>query len=178
MGCRPVTSAIAEFGTMKQNSGPVEDPMTQPEATDRPGGSSFNRSEGLAIMKMIHDHYRMDIEQIWKRGAIYLTVSSALLGLVSSDYFKHGTLKINFSYVGIALSLVWLANAGVSCYWIKQWKDELKRIDKKINPYKSFTFRETISNRVCSVLLRPHNHAIVLPIVFVIIWIRNLQQLA
>lgn len=145
--------------------------MAQMKRQYPPSVSDLSYSESLDIMKMVHEHYRMDIEQIWKRGIVYLTISSALVALISSNNFKLGGPRILFIGFGLSISLIWLINSILSHRWISVWRCHLTRIDANINPYRSFSDGEAKASRVLSLLSRPQFYAVILPAMFVVIWL-------
>lgn len=128
-------------------------------------------SNKLEIMKMVHDHYRMDIEQIWKRGAIYLTINSAAIGLIASGQIKYHIPSQALSMTGVLCASAWLFNALLSHRWIKIWRTELVEIDKDINIYAPFYKQEVIDSPILSTLLRPQISAIMLPLIFIFVWL-------
>lgn len=145
--------------------------MARTEYRYPPNMSDLSYSESLDIMKMVHEHYRMDIEQIWKRGIVYLTISSALVALISSDHFRLEGPRILFIGFGLSISVIWLINSILSHRWISVWRSHLTRIDTHINPYKSFSEGEAKRSRVRSLLSRPQFYAVILPAMFVLIWL-------
>jgi len=113
----------------------------------------------------------MDIEQIWKRGAVYLTVSSALFVLILSDKFDVSGSETKFVFVGLIISVIWFINSSLTCYWIWVWRCELQKIDADVNPYQSFSRRETKGHWLFSLLSRPQLYAACLPAIFVAVWL-------
>lgn len=128
------------------------------------------RGEKLEIMRMVHEHYRMDIEQIWKRGTVYLTISSALFALISSKDFVSDVSKSIFVLFGLVISGVWFINAVLSYRWIGVWRRHLVRIDSEINPFRSFSEGEGSEHWLWSHVKRPQTYALALPLASIILW--------
>lgn len=81
-------------------------------------------------MKIIGDHYRMDIKQVWERSRFFITINFALLVFIHSDKFNADSGRLIY-YVGLAASIIWLFAMYITKRWIDEWKDQLVSSEKK-----------------------------------------------
>ena len=140
-----------------------------PKSTEK--FESLELSDKISIMNMIHKHYMMDVEQIWKRGSVFLAISSGLIALLSSGEYKSDFLpKIYYILFGFIISLAWCITSWKSHVWITVWRNKLVELDKYTNPLRSFSDGEMVKGNAKAHLHRPQTYAAILSTIFAFFW--------
>ncbi|WP_157573332.1 hypothetical protein [Novosphingobium sp. AAP83] len=125
----------------------------------------------IQILTVIHNHYMMDIEQIWKRSTIFLFLSSALLAIIfSKDSISDPLYRIIFSMFGLLTSLTWICVSKTSYNWIKIWRSKFIEVESFVNPFLSFCIGEMKRSKWKDVMGRPQIYSIILSGISVLSW--------
>lgn len=133
--------------------------------------ASLSFEQKMQILTMIHNHYMMDIEQIWKRSTVFLLLSSALLAIIfSKEGISDPSYKLYFSILGLLTSIIWFFVSWTSSEWIKTWRERFVEVEECTNPFLSFFEGEGKDSRLKNLLYRPQFYANVLAASSVIAW--------
>lgn len=101
----------------------------------------------------------------WTRNGFFLLSSSIMLLAISQ--FEGAFLMISFGTIGIMLNIIWLLIQYRSSEYIKNWKDQVKDLEKNGTA-------KTYSEKVGGFEMR--KLAMLLPLPFLIIWSSILIQ--
>lgn len=101
----------------------------------------------------------------WTRNGFFLLSSSIMLLAISQ--FEEPFLMISFGTIGIMFNIIWLLIQHRSSEYIKNWKDQVKNLEKRATV-------KTYSEKVGGFEMR--KLAMLLPLPFLIIWSSVLIQ--
>jgi hypothetical protein len=95
-------------------------------------GHRHLEARDLEMLKLVSEHFRLDLQLFWQRGSLYLVVTAALLSVYAST--GTGAAHWALAVFGLIVSAFWFAVSRASAYWIDRWTDELMRADRVVNP--------------------------------------------
>ena len=134
----------------------------------------------LEAFRIVTEHYRNDFQLFWQRTNFFLIVDAGLLGFFFTKPFNSSCQCASQSaylpavcLAGAALSLIWFLVAISSLRWINVWRQEVVRIDEKVNPFRSFSNGEQVKRSVWRfhLYLRPEVVSAGTPVLFITVWL-------
>lgn len=146
---------------------------TKRPARPTPAGSPPATDKDLLLkyMEMAHSHYKLDVEQIWKRGSVFLTISSAMIAFRASGQYQDAHIADwAFHFAAIIMSLVWLVSSMVSLHWVRYWREQVRKLDLELKIGRSFSHQRFDSGGF-RWLARPQTYAVVLASLFLALWL-------
>jgi hypothetical protein len=125
----------------------------------------------VKYLEIAHSHYKLDVEQIWKRGTVFLTISSALIAFRYTAQFKDSNIPAAlFRLTGLSLTAVWLASAYVSLFWIRHWRAKVQQYDDPHPEHEIFNY-ENVKPELPIWPNRPQAFAVVVPGLYLALWL-------
>jgi len=124
----------------------------------------------------VSDHYRNDFQLFWHRTNFFLLIYAGLFGFFVSKAFNVSSIQsfqVIVCIAGSALSLIWFLVSLSSINWIDVWRNEVVRIDRDINPYRSFSSGEEIEPDKWKfhLKMRPEVVSAGMPVIFFLAWV-------
>ena len=123
-------------------------------------------SRDIDMLKMVESHHMQDVREFWARSNFYLVVDAAL---VSVFVQSSSSLRHLLGAFGVIISLFWLLVARGSVYWIKMWRDEVRRLDQVVDRFRIYDRVE--QNASSRPYLSPSWVTQWLPAFFVVGWV-------
>lgn len=135
---------------------------------------NFSSANDLEIFRIVTEHFRQDLELFWTRTNFYLVAEAALLSVLfaiwSGDPERNDKLLgLGICIVGLIIAVYWAVVLRGALYWIRQWRQQVIKIDRVVNRFQSYVHIENHVNN--SPLLSPSFVTSSLPMIFLVIWL-------
>ena len=87
----------------------------------------------ISYFSILAEHYRMDVQAVWARATVFMTINGALFALYGSDYLsKEPQARAVISVFSLLLCAVWTLSQCVTTMWLRDWRYALCELDKDI----------------------------------------------
>lgn len=119
------------------------------------------------VFDALHAHYLQDLREFWTRSNFYLVAEAAFLAVWASTD-STDSARTAVATAGIVVAVFWFVVAQASLRWLKDWRRELRDLDRQLHHDPIWDRLEGASRPL---LLQPATVTGALPVVVLIGWI-------